>query len=257
MTFTVVQRSVARAAVYAGIAAAALSMAPVAEAATLCPNQATPGGFGNTVTNVSGPLDGACGINSAVKIDIAQSTSYGKLQFQSSTPGFPPGLTLGALVSASANVVFSGVNEPYFLLAFVDSSNSLGQGAATNQILMLGFQPTTLSGNTLPLDPNATQFNLYDNTAGVYLQGGQQDTHTLNEWLSLFPVLAATQLDGIWIGLGLTATDSGPESLTVNSLEITSSEVPLPASLPLFASALGGVGGVSAWRRRRRKAVAA
>ena len=38
-----------------------------AQATTLCPSQATVGGFNNTSTTVPGPLDGSCGANSAVK----------------------------------------------------------------------------------------------------------------------------------------------------------------------------------------------
>ena len=62
-----------------------------ANASTLCPSQVTPGGFRNTMTSASGQLDGTCSGNSAVKIDLADSTSYGKLQFHSSMPGFPAG----------------------------------------------------------------------------------------------------------------------------------------------------------------------
>ena len=185
-------------------------LAAPATAATLCPNQASQGGFGDTFTPVSGPLDGTCGTNSAVKIDIPASTDYGKLLFNSGMPGFPPGLTLGGLSggSASANVVFTsqGTDQPFFLLPFVDSSNSLGQGAATDQILLIEFQTNALSGNTLGLDPSATLFNLYDNTTSTYLQGpdGQHNTKTLDGWLSAFAVLSADQLQGIWIGEGLT-----------------------------------------------------
>lgn len=236
--------------------AAVLAMAGPSHAATLCPNQATPGGFGFTATPVSGPLDGTCGANSAVKIDIADSTNYGKLQFQSGMPGFPAGLTLGSLVSASANVAFSGNNQPYFLLPFVDNSNSLGQASATDQILFIEFQPVTLVGSTLSLDRNTTLFNLYDNDTGTYLQGGQAVTNTLNGWLALHPGLAGDLLQGIWVAEGLTAGNSGAESLTVNSLDVTAAaaETPLPAALPLFASGLGVMAFVA--RRRRRKAIA-
>jgi hypothetical protein len=241
----------------AGIAAAALTIAASANAATLCPNQATVGGFGNTSSNVTGPLDGTCGLNSAVKIDIADSTKYGKLQFQSNMPNFPAGVTLGNVVSASANVAFSGNNQPYFLLPFIDSSNSLGQASATDQILFIEFQPATLVGNTLAFDRTTTLFNLYDNDTGTYLQGGQAVTNTLDGWLALHPGLAGDLLQGIWVAEGLTAGNSGPESLTVNSLDVTAAaaETPLPAALPLFASGLGVMTFI-AGRRRKRKALA-
>jgi len=238
-----------------------LAASSMATANTLCPNQATVGGFGNTASAVSGPLDGTCGTNSAEKIDIADSTNYGKLQFQSGITGFPTGLTLGGLsgISASANVLFTsnGTDQPYFLLPFVDSSDSLGQGSgtdlsgsATDQILLIEFQANTLSGNTLGLNPSTTLFNLYDNTTGVFLQGGQADTETLDGWLSTFPILGTDQLQGIWIGEGLTGGDTGADSLTVNSLTVT----PLPAALPLFATGLGALGLLG--RRRKRKAQA-
>ena len=199
-----------------------------------------------------GPLDGTCGANSAVQINIPQGTDYGKLQFQSTMTDFPTGLTLGGLGNgwASANVVLNtGNDQPYFLLPFVDSTGSLGQGSPSDQILLIEFQPSALSGNTLALDPNATLFNLNDNTGGGYLQGGQQVTHTLNGWLSLFPALSTAQLQGVWIGVGLAGNSSGADSITVNSLTIT----PLPAALPLVISGLGGMG-LLGWRRKRKAA---
>jgi hypothetical protein len=235
-----------------------LATSSAADAATLCPNQATPGGFGGTATNVSGPLDGTCGANSAVRLDIPASTDYGKLAFSSGMSGFPTGLTLGGISGASANVAFTsqGSDQPYFLLPFVDSSDSLGQGTATDQILLIELQPTTLSGNTLGLDPNATLFNLYDNTTSTYLQGpnGQQNTKTLDAWLTEFVALSAEQLQGIWIGEGLTGSNTGADSLTVNSLTLSST--PLPAALPLFATGLGAMG-LLGWRRKKKVAAIA
>lgn len=230
-----------------------LAASSAANAVTLCPSAATVGGFGNTSTTVSGPLDGTCGANSAVKIDIADSTNYGKLMFPSGMPGFPTGLTLGGLAgaSASADVVFTGNgNQPFFLLPFIDSSNSLGQASASDQILLIEFQPNALSGNTLGLDPNTTLFNILDNTSNQgYLQGGQQTTHTLNGWLSLFPLLGADQLQGIWIGEGLTGSNTGADSLTVNSLTVT----PLPSTWLMMLSGFVGLG-FFAYRGRKKNA---
>ena len=58
-----------------------------AAAVTMCPNQAVVGGINQASTDVSGPLDGVCGTDSAVKIDLALSKDYGKLTF---SPGYPP-----------------------------------------------------------------------------------------------------------------------------------------------------------------------
>jgi len=219
---------------------------------TLCPSQANPGvgGFGVVGTDVAGPLDATCGADSAVKIDIGASTDYGKLQFGSSTPGWPTGLTLAGLGGLSANVDYStgGSDQPYFLLPFIDSSDSLGQGAASDQILMIEFQSNALSGNTLAADPSTTLFNLYDNTTGSYLQGGQHHTNTIAGWLSTYTALDSEELQGIWIGEGLTGTDTGAESLTVNSLDVT---VPEPSSIALFGAALAGLGFMGFTRRRR------
>jgi hypothetical protein len=56
----------------------------------------------------------------------------------------------------------------------------------------------------------------------------------------MFAVLAGEQLQGIWIAEGLTATNTGAESLIVNSLDVATT--PLPTTLPLFAGGLGALG---------------
>jgi len=213
---------------------------------TLCPSGGTVGGFGGNSSDTTGPLDGTCGPNSAVTISLPASIDYGKLQFDSSTPGYPAA-ALSGLLGLSANVSFTtgGSDQPYYLLAFTDTSDSLGQGASGDQILMIEFQ-AALSGNTLAASQSTTQFNLYDNTTGQYLQGGQHVTNSLAGWLTAFPSLGNETLQGVWIGEGLTGGDTGPESLTVNS--VTLDYVPEPASLSLFAVALAGVGLI---RRKR------
>ena len=107
---------------------------------------------------------------------------------------------------------------------------------------MLEFQTTTLSGTNMGFDPNATQVNLYDNNNGFYLAGGQADTKTLAGWLSTFPSLGAESLQQVRIGIGLAGGGTDPESITVNSLAITTpSSVPEPrgTSLLLLTVLLG------------------
>jgi hypothetical protein len=172
---------------------------------------------------------------------IPDSTDYARLAWLSGTAGYPVGLTLGNLSGASADVLYAGNDEPFYMLSFHDSTNLLGAGAG-DQILMIEFQSSTLTGNSLILDPNGTKFNLIDNVTGVYLQGGQQDTNTLSGWLTLDPFLAGDSLEQIRIGIGLSGGDSGPVSATVNSLDVTTPAVPEPTALLLLLTFLGFTG---------------
>jgi len=209
---------------------------------SLCPSAANQGGFGSDVFTING-----CAVTESLTLD----TDYARLMWDSTVTNYPASLTLGNLASISANVTFAADqsgDQPYYELAFFDSSDSLGQGNATDQILMLQFQTTTLSGGTLAVDPNATEFNLYDNDTGVYLAGGQQDTNTLNGWLSTYSFLNGVALQQVRIGIGLAGGPCiGPcsESLTVNSLDIetpNNGAVPEPTSILLLLTVVGITG---------------
>ena len=133
------------------------------------------------------------------------------------------------------------------MLTFTDSSDSLGQASASDQILMIQFQPATLTdaGTTLAASKYSTLFNLFDNTTNTYLGGGQHVTKTLADWLTALPVLDHEQLQEVRIGLGLTGGETGAESLTVNSLDLSTPE---PASLTLLGAGVIALG----FSRRRR-----
>jgi hypothetical protein len=212
---------------------------------TLCPGGATVGGINESSSAVSGPLDGTCGAPSAIQLSIPQSTDYAKLEFIPGQSGYPQGLTLSGIVSLSASVSFTtgGSDKPYMLLPLVDSTRGLGQANAGDQILLIEFQPATLTnvGTTLAIDASTTRFNVYDNTTNTYLLGGQQNTNTIDGYLALYPFLATDPLQGVWVAQGLTGGDTGPETLTVSSLS-ADYEAPEPASLALLGTGLAVLG---------------
>lgn len=227
----------------------ALGLPAMANTYSVCPNAANQGGFGSDTFTNSG-----C----SVTMSITTDTDYARLLFDSSVAGYPANLTLGNLAGLNANVAFTAAqatDQPYYMLAFTDASGSLGQAASTDQILMLEFQSPNVSGTTMAFDPNSSLVNLYDNTTGQYLAGGQQDARTLSSWLSTYSSLNTESLQQIRIGIGLAgccAVGSSAESLTVNSLDITTSSVPEPASLPLLLSVVSIVG-LSTQRKRLLK----
>lgn len=227
----------------------------------LCPNQALQGGFGNTFTPVAGSEDGTCGNNSGETLALANDTNYAKLMWNTSTDpngpsteAIPSDITLSDLPVVNANVTFNADQadvSPFFMVSFSDPTDSLGQNNASDQILLIEFQNLGISGvgaTTMTLDPNATQFNLYDNTTGHYLLGGQADTNTVNSWLATYAALGSDSVNGIWLGEGLAG---GPcvgdctETLTVDSAQIAST-APEPSTLALLLLGTGAL-----WTRVR------
>ena len=208
----------------------------------LCPGAAGQGGASPyTITSVAGPLDSTCGPDSAVQMTIPQDGDYARLAWSSASAGYPAGLTLGNLPLIVAGVTnYVGDDQPYYMLAFTDPTDGLGQTNASDQILMIEFQPSALTGNSLDLDPNSTEFNLYDNTQGFYLNGvhGQQDTNTVAGWLSIDHFLANDPVQQVRIGIGLGGGPGTGTSVTVDSLDIT----PEPTSIALLVTVLLGTG---------------
>jgi hypothetical protein len=187
-------------------------------------------------------------------MNIPTEVDYARLAWHAGDPGYPGTLTVGNLGGLSADVRFLPGqlgDQPFYLLSFVDPTLGLGQGAATDQILFIEFQSINVSSNTMTVDPNLTLFNLFDNTTGVYLQGGQADVNTLAGWQVLHPFLNGESLDQLRIAIGLSGGGSSPESLTINSLTgttVDATAVPEPATLLLFGTGLAAV----ATRRRSK-----
>jgi len=241
------------------VALVAMGMALVggqAKADVYCPNAAAQGGFSNTFTSFAGSLDGTCGTNSGVQMSIATNTDYAKLTWS------PVGVSLGSFADASANVEFTSFNPtdgPYYELAFVDPGCNLGQctgsGAATDQILLIGFGDTSLTqatpGQITSLDPNSTILHLYDNTTGTDLEGGEAGAMTLSQWLSgaLAPDYTASVTDfRIATGLAAGACPNCSETLAVDSMQLDST--PEPGTFFLLGGAIVAIAVV-----RRKKAL--
>ena len=236
----------------------ALAIAPAALADVLCPNGATgaqTGGDGSgTFTPVSGTLDGtSCGAsNTAENMSLANLSGYAKLTWDSTSSGYPASLTLGNLSGVTASVTNSGTGQPFYMLAFTDPGDSYldttttapgtpgNTPAITDQILLIEFQPSTISGGSMVVNPNTTLFNLYDNQQGFYMLSGQQDVNTLAGWIAADPSLAGDALQQIRIGIGMAGGSGGSESLTVDSANV-SQITPEPSSLWLLGTGLLGL----------------
>jgi hypothetical protein len=227
--------------------ATAFAITSAAFASGLCPNTAATGGDGTgTFTSGSGCTE---------TMSIPNSENYAKLTWNSSSTGYPASLTFGNLGGVTSSVdLTSGDDQPYFMLALTNPGDSFLNTATGDQILLIEFQGTTLSGpdgDTLALDPTTTEFNLYDNTLGHYLESGQADTNTIDGWIAADSGLGSDDIQEIRIGLGNSGGSGSPESLTVYSADVT--ETPEPSSLFLLGTGLLGAGGLL-YRRRNKGA---
>jgi hypothetical protein len=218
---------------------AAIGTLPAKANLLLCPNAANQGGFGSdTFTPAPGSQDATCGANSAIIMSITTNTDYARLEWTGT------GLTLGTLglTTAKVTLVAPAGDQPYYMMTFQDTGDVLGAPAG-DQMLMLEFQPSTVSGNSMVLDPTTTLFNIYDNTTSTYFLGGQSNAHPLDYWLTTYSALSSDAITGFRIGEGLAGGCGGscPVSLTIDHVDV-SSTVPEPATFGLAGLALLGLG---------------
>jgi hypothetical protein len=235
--------------------AAALAITPAALAGSLCPDTAEGFAFdavGNSVGSIvtgSGP----CG---AVTMTIPDDNNDSAGLFWGSSSYGSTGLTLGNLVSFNTSAVFTGATgaQPYYALDFIDPTDGLGQtsgadlaagGSAADHILLIESGTNNLSGGNMLLD-STTLFFLYDNWTGVALAGGESDTQTLSEWLTLYPFLSG---DPTWVGVEIGEGGTGVSaSLTVTGADFAAT--PEPSSLLLLGTGLLGLA-VVAFRKAK------
>jgi len=220
-----------------------------AVASTICPSSASYIYSDGTATNVAGPLDGTCGADSAVQLTIPNDSVDGASIYFSNAQ---TGLTLGNVASIGASVAFSSdvaSDEPYYVFDFHDTSGVFGETAG-DKILFLENQSPNVSGSSMSLSPTATLFDVYDDTTGLYLNGGQSNVKTLDQLLAADPGLSS---DPTYIGIAIGDDGgcAGPcsESLTVNSFTVNeTAATPEPSSFLLLGTGLASLAGMA--RRR-------
>jgi len=244
------------------IAALSILLSPLtAMASTLCPGDASQGGFNATYSSVPGATGpgGVC-TTGAVTVSLAASNNgEGKLVWTSADSGYPSGLTFSNLAGIDATVSNVSGDQPYFFLSFNDNALAPNPG---DQLLFIEFQLNNVVGGTsMPVDPASTLFNLYDNTTGVYLAGGQADVHTLDSWISADPSVAGDSIASIDLVNGLSGGCSQggcPASFTADSVSVTESvaATPEPASIVSLATGLLSIGGRLVLQRRKAARVA-
>jgi hypothetical protein len=174
------------------------------------------------------------------------------MRFLPGISGFPPGLTIGNFGGLDASVSNATGDQPFIFIVFTDDAVAQHPG---DVMLFDEFQNNVVGGDSMPVDPNTTEFNLLDDTTGNYI-GGQSNAMTLDQWMGIDPSLAATAIAKFDIVIGESGgcNDPGgcPVSLTVNSVDISEIVVtPEPGTIVSVGTGLLSLGSGLAFRRRR------
>jgi len=224
-----------------------------AMASTLCPGSATQkindfsGGPGNSITASS--ESGPC--STAETLTVNPTSDEAKLMWAT------PGLTFSTLTSIDASVSNVTGITPYFMLSFSDNSIAHQSG---DEMLFIEFQPNNVvGGNSMPVDPNTTLFNILDNATeqyydwntGTYQGAGQQVKKSLADWASDLN-LGGASINKIEIAEGLSGSCNGAcsASVTVNSVALVTT-TPEPGTIVSVATGLLCLGSGLAFRRRK------
>lgn len=82
---------------------------------TLCPTDANQNGAGSFSFSAPQTETGVC--SQSVTMNITNATDYARFAWDSSSAGYPTGVTLGELEDMNASLVQTGANDPYYMLA--------------------------------------------------------------------------------------------------------------------------------------------
>jgi hypothetical protein len=216
-------------------------------ASTMCPSDSTTGVYGGGSITPSAET-GPC--STSLTLAIPSNGDEALIRFLAGIPGFPPALTFGNFGGLDASVSNASGDQPFIFLVFTD--NILAQNPG-DTLLFDEFQPSNVvGGDSMPVDPGATLFNLLDDTTGNYV-GGQQNAYTLDQWMVIDPSLVADSIAKIDFVIGASGGCNDPSgcpvSLTVNSVAI--SETPEPGTIVSVATGLLCLGTGLAFRRRK------
>ena len=123
---------------------------------------------------------------------------------------------------------------------------SLGGLTVTGGVFTFGF--IDIAPVNFSLTPISYRILGVVNGVQLYSQSGTVAFGTFSRIASVEP---ATLILELLIGIGTSGNSANVDNICLNTCTATLPEVPLPAALPLFATALGALG-LLGWRRKRK-----